>query len=165
MFRKRIGFDALLIISEICAILSTFYLAYVLFVFIFDLILNIPFSTQQIINFFIFQFTTKIGLISIFGQLFGGIISSLLFVFLEGKVRKSLDFVSTTYVLHLIIISCLCSFPQSFCWWFSTIASLIISVYIAGKLSFGIEMQEINIGAIFQKSYNGKNSKNNNNNI
>lgn len=167
MFRKRVEFDAFLIVSEICAILSTFYLSYMSFVFFADFFLKIPFSTQQITNYMIFHFTTKTGLISIFGELFGGIISSLLFVFLEGKARKSLDFVSTTFALHLIIISCLCSFPQSFCWWFSTILSLIISVILAGRLSFGIEMQDINIEAIFPSSYNGQSSKvkNKNNNI
>lgn len=166
MFRKRVEFDAFLIISEICAILSVFYLAYFGFVFIIDLLLKIPFSTQQIINYMVFRFSTKTGLISIFGELFGGIMSSLLFVFLEGKARKSLDFVSTTFVLHLFIISCLCSFPQTFCWWFSTITCFLISVFFAGRLSFDKEMQDINIEAIFSASYNGqKNKAKNKNNV
>lgn len=158
MFRKRLEFDAFLIFSEICAILSTFYLAYITFIFVSDFILSVPFSIQQLTNYAVFQFSSKIGLISILGELFGGIISSLLFVFLEGKYRKSLDFVSTTFVLHLIIISCLCSFPRSFCWWFSTFISFFLSVFMAGRLSFGIEMQDINIEAIFPTSYTGANA-------
>ena len=158
MFRKKISFDALLVISEILAITFTFYFSYILFVLILDWLFSIPFSFQQIINYSLFHFSTKMGIISILGELFGGISSSFLFVYLEGRFRKALDFVSTTFIFHIIIISYFCMFPRSFCWWFCTILSFIVSTFFAGKISMNYEMQDINLEAVLPAAFKNANN-------
>ncbi|KAK8860958.1 Integral membrane protein of the Golgi [Tritrichomonas musculus] len=127
----------------------SFYLSYVVFILIADCFFSLPFTIQSIINPSVFHFSTKMGWITILGELFGGIISSLIFVFLEGKFKKALDFISTTFIIHLIIITLLCEFPKNFCWWISTISSFLISTFTAGKISMNYEMQAINLDSIF----------------
>ena len=149
MFRRKVPFDVILIISEICAITSSFYFSYVVFLLIADFLCQLPFTTQSIINPSIFNIFTKMGRISILGEFFGGIISSFLFVFLEGKFKKVLDFISTIFIIHLIIITFLCEFPKNICWWISTFSSFLLSTFVAGKISMNYEMQAINLDSLF----------------
>lgn len=152
MFRRKVPFDVFLIISQICAITTSFYLFFAIFVLIADILFQLPFTTQSIINPSIFNFFTKMGRIAIFGEFFGGIISSLLYVFLEGKFKKTLDFISTIFIIHLIVITFLCEFPKNFCWWLSTLASFVLSTIIAGKISMNYEMRAINLDSLFPSS-------------
>lgn len=139
----------ILIISEILAITTLFYLSYLGYLLIFDFYLSIPFSHQQLLNPNVFRVSTNIGLLSISGEIFGGVISSLLFVFLEGKHRKALDFMSTTFIIHLLVVTFVCQFPTNLVWWVTTILSFIISSFFAGKISLNYELQEINLESIF----------------
>lgn len=149
MFRRKVKFDVFLIISQICAITSSFYLSYIFFVLIADIVFSVPFTTQSIINPSVFNFFTKMGRITIFGEFFAGIISSLLFVFLEGKFKKALDFISTIYIIHLVFITLIGGFPNNFCWWISTFLSFVLSTFVAGKISMNYEMQAINLDSLF----------------
>ena len=83
MFRPRIAFDSFLILCEIGALQFCFYAGIILCCLFVDFICGIPFSDQQLLNPAVFSLHTLPGRAAFFGQIGGGLVSALLFTFLE----------------------------------------------------------------------------------
>jgi hypothetical protein len=145
MFRPRIGFDAFLRITEMIALQFMFYFIYFFVVMLLDDFYGVPYTHDQLFNYGIVHFSSTLGRIAIIGQFLGGLASAILFSFLEGRSRNALDFISTTFGLHLLVISVICYFPKSFFWWVSYLASWSVSLVVAESISMKFEMQDINL--------------------
>jgi hypothetical protein len=145
MFRPRTTFDPLLIVLQILALQSLFYLLYVLVVVILDFFFGIPFSHHQVLDYAVCRLFSRMGIVGIVGQIFAGLAVALLFVFLEGRSRKALDFISTTFVFHLLLCSFVVAFPLSFTWWLFYGLSWGLSTVLAEFVSQKYEMQDINL--------------------
>jgi hypothetical protein len=145
MFRPRIAFDAILRITEMLALQFAFYFAYLFVVMLLDDFFGLSYTPDQLINFSLLQFSSPLGWIATFGQFLAGLASAVLFSFLEGRCRNALDFISTTFGVHLLIVSALCTFPKSATWWVSFLASWAVATLVAESLSIRFEMQDINL--------------------
>ena len=152
MFRQRFIFDPLFIILEITSLQFIFYSSYLLFVLILNYLSNVPFSLNQIYNYYIFTFSSSLGRSSIIGLICAGLASAILFSLIEGRSRKALDFISTTYFIHIFIITIIFKFPKSFIWWFTAFIGWSISTISAEFLSMKSELQEINLENAFSRA-------------
>lgn len=145
MFRPRVAFDAPMILSEIIALQFCFYAVYVGVTALCDFMGSIPFSNQQILNAGAFTFWSNFGRFACIGHFMAGLVVALLFTFLEGRSRKAIDFIGTTFLLHLVIVIFSSSFPASFCWWICYCGTLISSIALAIWSSSRIEMRDISL--------------------
>ena len=155
MFRPRIAFDSFLILCEIGALQFCFYAGIILCCLFVDLICGIPFSEQQLLNSAVFSLHTLPGRAAFFGQIGGGLVSALLFTFLEGRSRKAPDFVTTTFVIHFIVVSIATAVPVESAWWLSFVVGWALSMVLAIWTSLRIELRTIDLGvalpAVLQK--------------
>lgn len=149
MIRRNLPFDASLIFLQICSFQAVFYLGYIITVFILDSMFSIPFSYQQILDYSVIRITGALGRISIIGLVVGGLCAAITFVFLEGHSRKAFDFITTTFVIHIIVTTTTYSAPISFYWWVFTIISWISSTFVAEHFSMKRELQDIDIVSLF----------------
>jgi hypothetical protein len=145
MFRPNLGFDALLRIMQMIALQFTFYFVCLFVVMLLDYFSGLSYSNDQILNFALFHLSFPLGQIAILGPFFGGLASAVLFSFLEGRSRNALDFISTTFAVHLAIVSFLCSFPKSVIWWMSFVVSWAAATLLAERLSMKFELRDINL--------------------
>jgi hypothetical protein len=145
MFRPNIGFDALLRITQMISLQFTFYFIYLFVVLLLDYFSGLSYSHDQILNFSLFDSSFALGRIAILGQFFGGLSSAILFSFLEGRSRNALDFISTTFAIHLVVVSILYYFPKSVIWWVSFLVSWGAATLLAERLSMKFELRDINL--------------------
>jgi len=130
------------------ALQFVFYFFYLFVVMMLDYFLSLPYTHEQLLNFAVFQLSSTLGRIAAAGQLVGGIATAIVFAFLEGRHRNALDFISTTFGLHLLFISAVRYFPKSFSWWCCYIISWGLSTLAAESISLKFELQEINLDVI-----------------
>lgn len=149
MFRPRIRFDSVNVILQIFSFQLVFYSAFLLLVLIFDILMFVPFSSQQIVNFYCSSFTSIIGLISILTRSLSSILTGVAFSILEGRSRKAFDFMLTVQVIHFIVCLIFSGLPLSFNWWITTIISCSASIFTAEQISIKFELREINIENMF----------------
>jgi uncharacterized RDD family membrane protein YckC len=145
MFRPRIPFDPTLRLAEMAAIQFAFYFIYLFTVMFMDYLLGLAFTADQLINFALYNISSPLGRIAIAGQFLGGVAAAVLFCLLETRARNALDFISTTYLVHLLIATVTCRFPRSLLWWLGSVASCAVSTIVAESLSSRLEMQDINL--------------------
>jgi hypothetical protein len=145
MFRPRLPFDPCHILLQILAFQFAFYLVYLLIVLAWDFVASISFTVDQLLNYSVFRFSTTLGRASAVGQFCGGIGVAVFFSILESRWKRALDCISTTFIIHLLIVSVVCYFPKSFCWWICYLVSCGGSVLFAEKMSLRFEMQDINL--------------------
>ena len=143
MFRTALPFDPLLIVLEIAALQIVFYAVFFMVVLVIDQISGVPFADEQVFNWQVMRFATSIGCASIIGQVFAAVVAGLAYVLLEGRARKALDFMITTFAIHLLVVCALSSLPTSWSWWISFIASCIAGIFTAQTVSMKAEMQPI----------------------
>jgi hypothetical protein len=86
-----------------------------------------------------------LGRVAVIAQLAAGISVAVLFSLLERSWKKALDYISTTFLIHFFMVSMICYFPKSFCWWTCFVASWVASVLLAERISLGFEMEEITL--------------------
>ena len=149
MFRREVGFDSFLIICEILALQFCFYSVYYLMVWFLDFTMRVPFSEEQILNSEVADIWTGTGRIVILGQLGGGLAAAFLFVVLDGRPRKAPDFITTTFAVHLLLVSLHMEFPTALIWWLSFFLCWILSMHRAFSLSMHHEVQEMMAPAIY----------------
>ena len=145
MFKPRIPFDPFFIIMQICAMQCTFYALYTFIVLVLDFLFKLPFSEEQISNFYVIALSNKYYLISSFAYLLAFSLLGIAYYFIIGKSRNALDFISTTFILHVIFITIHSSFPIRLIWWIISVILVIISTIIAISISLTFEMQSINV--------------------
>lgn len=143
MWRRRVPFDPLYIILEIVGLQTLFYMCYVLVVLILDSTMKIPFTIHQIFNYAVLRFSTGIGTSSIIGLVIAAVCAGFGYVFVEGRSRKALDYLSTTLFVHLGLSTYICAFPRSLSWWITFFASWASSVTVGELMSGKMEMQTI----------------------
>jgi hypothetical protein len=148
MFRPRLGFDALLRITEMAALQFVFYFFYMLVVMVLDYFAWLPYTNEQLVNFAVVQMWSNLGRIAAAGQFIGGVAAALVFSFLEGRHRNALDFISTIFGIHLLFISAVRYFPKSFVWWFCYVANWGVATLAAETISLRFEMQDINLDVV-----------------
>ena len=146
-FKPNIPFDPLYIILQITILQFIFYASFTLFCLIFDFLLTIPFSQEQIYNYRVFSFYSKIGWSTILSFFFSFILTGYSFSIFVGKMVKSLDFLTSTFIIHLIVITCYNGFPITILWWIVSIASVAASVVIG--IFSSIQKESINIDEAF----------------
>jgi hypothetical protein len=156
MFRARIPFDALLRILEMTALQFAFYFVYLLSVMLSDYFFGLSYTRAQLFDYSIFHFSSPLGRIALLGQFLGGLASAFLFVFLQGRPRQALDFISTTFCVHFVILTIVCYFPKSVFWWISYIACWGAATVVAESVSISFEMHDMNLAialpAILERS-------------
>ena len=145
MFRPRLAFDSFLIICEILSLQFCFYAVYAVSTLLVDFVVGIPFSHHQILDPASFSFSKRVGLGCHGGQLVAALIKALLFAKLEGRSRKAPDFMTTTFIIHLLVIFLSFGLQKSTSWWISFLFSWILSIVVATVTSAHIEMRDINL--------------------
>ena len=145
MFRPSKDFSAFIVCYHIVAMLLAFYAGFFAVVALLDCIFNVPFSSQQIFNYRFFSFKFKIAIFAILGEFVGGFLSAVVFSHIEGRHRRALDFVSTTYITYLLATWASYGFPLSSLWWITIFLSMLLSFISARKISLHYELQDIAI--------------------
>ena len=148
MFRKRQQFNPLKICVEILTIQLCFYICYVLIAVSFDSIFKVRFSPSQLFDSTVFKIGTRAGKIAIGSMITSSLFGALVFVAIEGRHRRALDFMSTMMVIHVLICSIEYHFPSGAWWWVTCIASWILSTPFAELLSMKQELRDINLEGI-----------------
>lgn len=149
MFKPKVPFDPFYIILQILAMQCSFYCAYTFFLLLFDYLFDLPFNDSQIHNCLLITFKYKYGLITSASYVLAFVLLGIAFSFIVGKSRNALDFISTTFIIHLIFISIHTKFPTSISWWIFSIFLIIASTIIAISISLSYEMQSINVDSAF----------------
>jgi len=152
MFRQRVQFDPMLIILEIISFQLIFYGFFMLFSLIFDFLSGVSFSTEQIFNYAVFGAKSQMGRSCMIGSLAGGMSVAVAFALVEGRSRKALDFIGTTYIIHIIVATVTSHFPKSMIWWLTHFVGWSISTILAEFLSMKNELQEINLDTAFNRA-------------
>jgi hypothetical protein len=145
MWRPRLDFDPILIILEICALQFSFYFANFLVVIILDTVSSVPFTSHQILNYAIMRIDSHLGRAAVAGLFSGGLAIAYLFSILVARWRAALDFITTAFGLHLVVISISAYFPKSYTWWLSFVCSWAVSEMLAEYFSLRSELQDINL--------------------
>lgn len=143
MFRRRIPFDFVYSLLQIATLQAFFYFGMLTFIFLWDMAGRIPFTTGQFLHYAMYDTKSPAGRASIAGTLAGGIVAAMVFSHTEGRHRKALDSIATTFGIHIAITSVLGVFPKGVTWWFSFTVGLVLSAFTARFLSLRIEMQVI----------------------
>ena len=143
MFRAQLPFDPLLILLEIVVLQVVFYASFMMVVLVVDQVSGMPYSEEQLFNWAAVRFSSPVGCASIIGEVLAGFFTGLVYVLLEGRAKKALDFMATTFVVHLIVVSALSSLPKSWSWWLAYLATAMAGVFTAETVSLKLEMQPI----------------------
>lgn len=128
------------------ALQTSFYLTFYLLVKIAGLFYNNVLPAE-----IIFKYTfmsPKSGnftvfLISVFCELFAGVVSAFVFTKIDGKHRRAFDFITTIFFFHLFLCWIVWSFPKSCGWWFINLIIMLISYFVAYEVSLKHEMKDI----------------------
>ena len=146
-FKPNIPFDPLHIILQITILQFIFYTCFVVFLLIFDFFFSIPFTQEQLFNYSVFSFSSKIGWSTILSFFLSFSSTGFAFSLIVGKMVKSLDFMTSTYLIHLIVVIFYSGFPTTLAWWIVSIASIAASVFIG--IFASIQSEVINVDEAF----------------
>jgi len=83
------------------------------------------------------------GWITILSLFFAGLALAIAVSFIVGRLRHSVDFVFTVFVVHLAACILVAGFPVSGSWWVACVASFLLSSSLGEYLCLKREMQEI----------------------
>jgi hypothetical protein len=89
--------------------------------------------------------STTLGRVTLLGELFASVTAAIVFYFVEGRHRKALDFIATSFAFHFLLTTFLCSFPRGLTWWVFFFVFLALSTIAAELLSLHSEMKDIDV--------------------
>ena len=142
-FRGSVPFDPLYIILQITSLQFLFYFSYTLLCLFSDFCFNLHFTRDQVYGYRYFSFTSKIGLLTVASYLLSFIATAFAFSFIVEKMTKALDFMSSTFIIHLVVVICYSGFPVNVVWWVVSIVGLGLSVFIGILASIPKESVQI----------------------
>lgn len=148
MIRPRTPFDPLHILTEICAFQFVLYAGQIFILLFLDFLSDIPFTLSQVFNPYVFCTTTKLGRICIISQIIGSLGTGFVYAAVEQRARKALDFMSTLYTIHLILVIVFVGFPTKIMWWIISFFGWAASTVCAEVVSTRFEVQDIRIDNI-----------------
>jgi hypothetical protein len=64
-----------------------------------------------------------------------------------GRAKKCLDFCSTMYLYHMLVVFCLSGIPRSVLWWVLIVLGVVISTVCSELVCLRREMREIPVSS------------------
>lgn len=138
---KRKGFDFKVQIIQILYFQFSYYCSLTFVLTLLCFIYDIQFSINLIFNSFM-CLESKIGKICCLSNILSGFGLGFSYVFVNEHARKSIDFITTTYILHIIITLFWNSFNCKFLWWVSLFLSSFLSTGLALKLTHVVDRNQ-----------------------
>ena len=139
-------FNAKMIIFQIIAVLSVFYLSYISSGVFVSLLWGVPFSLNQFLDLSMVSFATSWGRIIVFAIWTAGIVVAYSLPRLVERTRKCFDFVFSFIFIHLIFCWIMNGFSFTYAWLF-VYAGLGISSTVLGEyLCMRVEKRDIWVG-------------------
>lgn len=143
-FQKN-DFNPLLIISNIIILSCAYYIINTFFTIFFNSFFKTNLHINQILTDEALDFSSYYGYSYLCSYFFTCILMIFVFVFVIDKAKKILDFVLTTFFIHLILCTINNGFPSRILWWLIQGLGITLITLVAEYLSLSIEQREIKI--------------------
>lgn len=136
---KSHNFNPILIIAQIFLILSSNYVLFIFFMFLFNSFFGLRMHIDQIFSPEVFEFTeNSYGYSTLLTYFFCNLFMIFIYVVIVDKANKILDYAITNFFLHVLLTTFVKHFPLNYFWWVingSITASVtLISEFISLKL-------------------------------
>lgn len=140
--------DPILIVAQIVALQCLFYLSLGLFQAIFLGHFVQRLTTAQILSWGELGFSSKVEWLTVFANLLNSLVGAGTLMWIVERAKKCLDFASTCYFVHLIVVWSSNGFPASFSWWLVNGVSMSLMALVGEWLCVRREMQEIPLSSL-----------------
>jgi len=135
--------DPFLILCQIVAMQSVFYLSLGIFLLMLGWMSNVLVSLDQFLSFEEITVHNSSGLITIFSFLASSIVGAGALVVVVERAKKCLDFAATTHIVHLVACMGYSGFPTNWLWWLLMLSTMVITAVLGEYLCWRREMREI----------------------
>ncbi|CDW52915.1 SYS1 domain containing protein [Trichuris trichiura] len=136
--------DAALISLQILAMQSLFYLCLATLQALADLLLGVPLSVDQVVNFQIITLRNAESLARIAVCLANAVVCAAMMRFIVGRAKQCLDFSFTVYFFHFLL--CLVrggAIPTAVSWWLMQFLCVTVTTVLAEYMCMRVELQDI----------------------
>jgi len=135
--------DPLLIISQIIAVQSIFYLSLGLLLVLLNFAVERHISLSQLFDVNVVDFSSHIGRVQLSAFLFNSLICAIALWFIVQRAKQCLDFAFTAHFIHFIGCWCFVGFPKNWIWWLMNLISIAMTTLISEYLCMRYEMKAI----------------------
>ncbi|XP_002164093.2 protein SYS1 homolog [Hydra vulgaris] len=142
-FRSYV-WDPILIISQIIAVQSIFYLFLGIWFFCIYNFIGQQVLVQHLFDPTIVSFSTG-GRIYLCVFILNSLSNSIALWFIVQRAKQCLDFTCTSHFIHLIICWCVSSFPTAWTWWVMNVACIVLTSLLSEYMCMRYEMKAIPI--------------------
>jgi len=139
-------FNPKMVIFQLVAVQSVFYLSYVISGAFVSLLWGVPFSLNQFFDCSMVSFATSWGRILTFALWTSGIVVALSLPRLVERTRKCFDFVFSLLIIHLLTCWLMNGFPFTYAWWFVYGIFGIGTTVVGEYLCMRVEKRDIWVG-------------------
>ncbi|CAN0042666.1 unnamed protein product [Ectocarpus fasciculatus] len=136
-------FDPKLIVCQIVALQSFYYVAMGVFLGSFRAVFGTQVGTRLIFSGELVSLSTTAGWTAICCQVLTAISGALLLPMIVERAKKCLDFTSTLYIIHVAICSFYDGIPHNWEWWILQMASLALMVVLGEYACSRRELRDI----------------------
>ncbi|XP_065827824.1 protein SYS1 homolog [Oscarella lobularis] len=133
--------DPVLLIAQIAAMQSIFYVGLGFWCLLLDKMLGIEKNLDQILSSQEASFST--GRPTILAFALNCLPSAIGLQFIVGRSKQCLDFVATILIFHLIVTTAYSSFPFNWTWWALQIVCVIVTTLLGEYFCMRVEMSTI----------------------
>jgi len=136
--------DPKLIIFQIIALQSCFYVSLGAYLWVFHYLAGQPVTLSLLFHPRSLNFDSLSGGLAILASFFNSFTGSVLLMFIVERSKKCLDFSATVYLFHFAI--CLMAtrhFPGTWTWWLTQVLCMAIMAVIGEYLCMRRELREI----------------------
>ncbi|CAM9962340.1 unnamed protein product [Ascophyllum nodosum] len=136
-------FDPKLIICQIIALQSFYYVVMAGFLGSFRAIFGTHVGTKLMFSAKVVSLSTTAGWTATCCQLLTAFAGTILLPVIVERAKKCLDFTSTLYITHLVICSCYDGIPKNWEWWILQFVSMTLMVVLGEYACSRRELRDI----------------------
>jgi len=145
-FRSSV-WDPWLLISQILAVQSVFYVTFGAWIAVMDYIGGSYHSLDQLFGYEALQVKQFHGRLIMMAYVLNALTGALGLWYVVKRTKLCLDFAATVHIFHLVTCWMYNThFPTSLSWWLSNVVSIIIMTVVGEFLCMRTDMQEIPLG-------------------
>ena len=143
---KTQNFNPILITAQIFFILSSNYVFFIFFLFLFNSFFGLRIHIDQIFSPEVFEFTeNSYGYSTLLSYFFSNLFMIFIYVVIVDKANKILDYVITNFFLHIMVTTFVRHFPLNYFWWVINGSITASIVLISEFISLKLDQKEIKL--------------------
>jgi protein SYS1 len=137
--------DAWMILGQIGALVSLFYLTLVGVFFLFDTLFTFPMTVSQFFSYRLYSFENSLGRWTCVSWLLNECLGALVLLWVVRRAKKCLDFSSTLHVLHFVVCLFYDGLPLRWEWWIVMITGFLVMTIGGEYAAYRVEMREFRL--------------------